>query len=58
MPEKQLLAKEELNMALYIYKRTFILTEPNYLKKLRFEKFWKGFRHRKLWRRCNEFTAT
>jgi hypothetical protein len=48
MPDKQLLAKEEINLILYIYKKTFSLADPNYLKMLRKEKFWKGFRNKKL----------
>jgi hypothetical protein len=55
--DKQLLAKEEINLVLYIYKKTFNLADPNYLKMLRKENFWKGFRNEKLCRRANEFTA-
>ncbi len=40
----QLLAKEEINIALYIYKNTFNLYEPNFLKKLKTDSFWKSLK--------------
>ena len=34
-----MLAREDINIALYVYKRTFNFSKQNYLKNLRFESF-------------------
>jgi hypothetical protein len=46
----QILAKEELNLNLYVRKNSNNLLNFDYLKNLKKEKFWKDFRDLKLWR--------
>jgi len=43
MKLETIIAKEEINMALYVYKQTFNMNEKNYLKRIRSKKFWEKF---------------
>ncbi len=53
MRSHQLLAKEEINLMLYIYKKTFMLSEPNFLFKMKTSKFWEKFKQKEIWRTFN-----
>jgi hypothetical protein len=46
------LAKEEVNLALYVYKSTNMLEDNKYMKKLRKDKFWIAFKSLKIIRHC------
>ena len=55
---RQILAKEELNLNLYVRKQTNNLRDNDYLKRLKKEAFWEGFRKEELWRkRTPQLTA-
>ena len=57
MKLETIIAKEEINMALYVYKQTFNMNEKNYLKRIRSKKFWESFESKNLWRRHRKLTA-
>jgi hypothetical protein len=51
-----MLAKEEINIALYVYKSTNMLEENKYLKNLRNKKFWTVFRSMNLIRHGSDLS--
>jgi len=50
---KVIIAKEEINLALYIYKKTFNKNQKKFFKSLRSPKFWLNFENRGYWKNYN-----
>ena len=49
-----ILAKEEINLAIYVINETKDLKELDYTKNLKLESIWTTFRKSKIWRQRNE----
>jgi len=57
MELETIIAKEEINMVLYVYKESFNMNEKSILKRLRTKEFWDIFETKKLWRDHKKLTC-